>query len=403
MAAVTKVPIPFDQRLTAFVRGPLVGLVWVATAAICVALLRDRPVALEHRAWVPPIEYEVSTPSSGILGVVLVQAFQEVRKGELVAQLDSRPLEARLATAKAEILSLRAQIDDARELAEAEQRQAQTLAEQEATSDGASLRMRMEGDLLRSSFDESDLRLGVLELEVQLAADQVGTDLLRARHLRAVKLAADGTGWEAEAADLELELRQAEEQNRGTADHLAAQRVELLQALERTADIRKGFPVETGVVDLPRIPAATRALEAAIRVQELAIAELELEREALNLQAPIDGQVSALYVGEGQSLMAGRAVMLVTANVAQEAVVFVDPELASAESLIGIGIELRAGERRSLETRVASLSPKAELLPERLWSHPATPAYGLALRVPMGDPVFMPGEVLRARILPRGK
>jgi multidrug resistance efflux pump len=352
---------------------------------------------------VPPIEYEVSTPSSGILGVVLVEAFQEVRKGELVAQLDSRPLEARLATAKAEILSLRAQIDDARELAEAEQRQAQTLAEQEAMSDGASLRMRMEGDLLRSSFDESDLRLGVLELEVQLASDQVGTDLLRARHMRAVKLAADGTGWEAEAADLALELRQAEEQNRGTADHLAAQRVELLQALERTADIRKGFPVETGVVDLPRIPAATRALEAAIRVQELAIAELELEREALNLQAPIDGQVSALYVGEGQSLMAGRAVMLVTAKVAQEAVVFVDPELASGESLIGRGIELRAGERRSLETRVASLSPKAELLPERLWSHPATPAYGLALRVPMGDPVFMPGEVLRARILPRDK
>ena len=404
MAAVTKVPIPFDQRWTSFVRGPLVGLVWVASAALCVALLRDRPIALEHRAWVPPVEYEVSTPSSGILGAVLVQAYQEVRKGELVAQLDPRPLEARLATANAEVLSLRAQIADTRELAEAEHRQAQSLANQEATSDGDSLRMRMEGDLLRSSFDESDLRLGVLELEVLLASDQVGTDLLRARHTRAVKLAADGTGWEAEAADLELELRQAEEQNRGVADRLAGQREELLQARDRTAEIRKGFPVLTEGVDLPRIPAATRALEAAIRVQELAIAGLELEREALNLQSPIDGQVSVLYVGEGQSLMAGRAVMLVTANVAREAVVFVDPELAGAESLIGRGVELRAGERRSLETRVASLSPKAELLPERLWSHPAAPAYGLALRVPMGDPaVFMPGEVLRARILPSEK
>jgi multidrug efflux pump subunit AcrA (membrane-fusion protein) len=401
MAAVTKIPIPFDQRLTSFVRGPLVGVVWLATAALCVALLRDRPVALEHRAWVPPVEYEVSTPSSGVLGAVLVQAFQEVRKGELVAQLDPRPLEARLATAHAEVLSLRAQIADARELADAEHRQAQNLAEQEATSDAESLRMRMEGDLLRSSFDESDLRLGVLELEVLLASDQVGADLLRARHLRASKLAEDGTGWEAEAADLALELRQAEEQNNGTAARLSGQREELLQAVERTAEIRREFPVAMGAMDLPRIPAATRALEAAIRAQELVIAELELERDALNLQAPIDGQVSALYVGEGQSLMAGRAVMLVTASAAREAVVFVDPELASGESLLGRGVELRAGERRSLETKIASLSPKAELLPERLWSHPASPAYGLALRVPMGESgVFMPGEILRARILP---
>jgi len=404
MAAVTKIPIPFDQRLTSFVRGPLVGVVWLATAALCVALLRDRPVALEHRAWVPPVEYEVSTPSSGVLGAVLVREFQDVRKGELVAQLDPRPLEARLATANAEVLSLRAQMADARELADAEHRQEQSLAEQEATSDADSLRMRMEGDLLRSSFDESDLRLGVLELEVLLASDQVGADLLRARHLRASKLAEDGTGWEAEAADLALELRQAEEQNSGTAARLSGQRDELIQAVERTAEIRRGFPAATGAMDLPRIPAATRALEAAIRVQELVIAELELERDAFNLQAPIDGQVSALYVGEGQSLMAGRAVMLVTASAAQEAVVFVDPEVASGESLLGRGVELRAGERRSLETKIASLSPKTELLPERLWSHPASPAYGLALRVPMGESgVFMPGEILRARILPSEK
>ncbi|HIF41340.1 MAG TPA: HlyD family efflux transporter periplasmic adaptor subunit [Planctomycetes bacterium] len=401
MTAVTKVPIPLDQRLSAFVRGPLVGLVWLATAALCVALLRDRPVALEHRAWVPPVEYEVSTPSSGVLGVVLVRAFQEVRKGELVAQLDPRPLEARLATANAEVLSLRAQIADARELADAEQQQAESLAAQEATSDADSLRMRMEGDLLRSSFDESDLRLGVLELEVQLASDEVGADLLQAQHLRASRLAEDGTGWEAEAADLALELRQAEERNRGTAARLSGQREELLQAVERTAEIRRGFPAATGAMDLPRIPAATRALEAAIRVQELVIAELELERDALNLQAPIDGQVSALYVGEGQSLMAGRAVMLVTASAAREAVVFVDPEVASGESLVGRSVELRAGERRSLETKIASLSPKTELLPERLWPHPASPAYGLALRVPMGESgMFMPGEILRARILP---
>jgi multidrug resistance efflux pump len=325
-----------------------------------------------------------------------------VRKGELVAQLDSRPLEARLATSQAEVLRLRAQITDAREVAQAEHQQARVLAEQEALSDDVSWRIRLEGDLLRSSFDESDLRLGVLELEVLLAADRVGADLLRARHKRAVALALDGTGWQAEAADLELELRQAEERNEGTAERLAARQIELGQALARVVEIRTAFAVDPRAVELPRIPAATRALEAAIRFQEFAIAELELEREALNLYAPIDGQVSRLYVGEGQSLMAGRAVMLVTANVAREAIVFVDPEVASGETLVGRAIELRAGERRSFETVVVSLSPKTVLLPERLWAHPASPAYGLALRVPVGDSrMFLPGEVLRARFLPQ--
>ena len=402
MGTVKKVPIPLDQRLRSFVRGPLIGVVWLASAAFCVTLLRDRPVALEHSAWVPPVEYEVSTSNSGVLGSVLVQSFQAVRKGELVAQLDSRPLEARLATSQAEVLRLRAQITDAREVAQAEHEQARVLAEQEALSDDVSWRMRLEGNLLRSLFDESDLRLGVLELEVLLAADRVGADLLRARHKRAVALALDGTGWQAEAADLELELRQAEERNEGMAERLAARQIELGQALARVVEIRTAFAVDPRAVELPRIPAATRALEAAIRFQEFAIAELELEREALNLYAPIDGQVSRLYVGEGQSLMAGRAVMLVTANVAREAIVFVDPEVASGETLVGRAIELRAGERRSFETVVVSLSPKTVLLPERLWAHPASPAYGLALRVPVGDSrMFLPGEVLRARFLPQ--
>ena len=402
MGTVKKVPIPLDQRLRSFVRGPLIGVVWLASAAFCVTLLRDRPVALEHSAWVPPVEYEVSTSNSGVLGSVLVQSFQAVRKGELVAQLDSRPLEARLATSQAEVLRLRAQITDAREVAQAEHEQARVLAEQEALSDDVSWRMRLEGNLLRSSFDESDLRLGVLELEVLLAADRVGADLLRARHKRAVALALDGTGWQAEAADLELELRQAEERNEGMAERLAARQIELGQALARVVEIRTAFAVDPRAVELPRIPAATRALEAAIRFQEFVIAELELEREALNLYAPIDGQVSRLYVGEGQSLMAGRAVMLVTANVAREAIVFVDPEVASGETLVGRAIELRAGERRSFETVVVSLSPKTVLLPERLWAHPASPAYGLALRVPVGDSrMFLPGEVLRARFLPQ--
>ena len=150
MGTVKKVPIPLDQRLRSFVRGPLIGVVWLASAALCVTLLRGRPVALEHSAWVPPVEYEVSTSRSGVLGSVLVQPFQAVRKGELVAQLDSRPLEARLATSQAEVLRLRAQITDAREVAQAEHQQARVLAEQEALSDDVSWRIRLAGDLLRS-------------------------------------------------------------------------------------------------------------------------------------------------------------------------------------------------------------------------------------------------------------
>jgi len=398
---VSKVPIPFDQRLATFVRGPLVGLVWLATATLCVVMLNGRTGPLEHRAWIPPVEYEVSTVSSGVLGSVLVQPFQAVSKGELVAQLDPRPLEAKLATAQAEVLRLRAQIADERMRVEADHARVQALAQQDAAGTDANRRMRLEGDLLRSSYDESDLRLSVMELEVLLATDRVGADLLSARFKRARALASDGTGPLAAAADLELELSQSHERINRNEELLQARQAEWQRSRDRVAEIRTTFAAELVAPDLPLIPPATRALEAGIRVQELAIAELELDRGALSLRAPIDGQVSRLYVGEGQSLMAGRAAMLVTATVASEAVVFVEPDMVQVEGLLGRSIELRAGERRSLETVVASISPKAELLPERLWPHPSIPTYALALRVPLrGAGLFLPGEIMRARLLP---
>ncbi len=398
-----KVPIPFPQRASAFVRGPLIGLSWLGVIFLCLVLLGDRPQDFEYRGWVPTTEYPVTAGTTGKLGAVLVEPFQEVKKGQLVAQLDARPLEARLATAGAELLRLRAQIEDAQDQAAATQALAQAEADLESASDMDSLVMRWEGDLHRSFFDESQLRLNLLERGVELAVGRIQSDLLAAQQQRAEALSLDGAGPQAASTDLALQVAQAQETNRLRVEQIAAIRHELELAQERRAKVRNALDLRTGVDPLPVLPAATQALEAAIRVQSLVLAELELEREALRLSAPIDGQVTALYVGEGQSLLAGSEVMLVTSREVSEAIVFVPPSVALGKNLVGRVVELRTGELpgRTFESQVVGRSPKVELLPERLWSGPGLPAYGMALRVPVGrQDVFGPGEILTARIIP---
>ena len=63
---------------------------------------------------------------------------------------------------------------------------------------------------------------------------------------------------------------------------------------------------------------------------------------------------------------------------------------------------LNADGTAVFESRVAAVGPKVELLPERLWSAPTMPAYGLALHVPIeGAERFRPGQVLGMRFLPQ--
>ncbi len=389
--------IPLRHWLADFTRGPLVGLVWVCAALTAVWMLGQRPRPVDHLGWVPPVEHAVTAPTTGRVAQFLVRPMQEVRRGQIVAKLDSRALEARLETAGGRVLELEQQVRFAREEELARARIAEEEAERHVTTE----RFRWEADLRRYVIDETDLTLSIAALELELATDRVEVDLARARLERARHLVALEAGPHADVEDLTLARDVVLARIAGTEQRLAVVRTELAAATERRLafqDLRPPSPAS------PALPVDLETLRAAVAVQALFLGELELERRNLTLVSPVAGVVAALMVSEGQTVLTGRPVLTVTAGAVGEAVVYLEGEVAR-EELVGRAIALRTlgPSPRTIHSTISAAAPGLELLPERLWKQPEVPQYGRPASVPLGSAEFLPGEVLSAMLDPQTK
>lgn len=398
-----KIHIPIRQRLQDLLQGPLVLLVWLGAAGGVSWMLAHRPPAVNHRGWVPPEKYEVSAATSGTLGAMLALPQSQVRRGELLALLEAGPLEARLRTAQARTLELMARV----EIAAAAADTARTLAQAELQSELYDQRLQWEDDHRRHVIDQTELALQVLELEVDAATRAIEVDRTDVRLRRAIQLAAEEAGPQSDVEDLTLRKERDQARAERTRSELDGTRRELEAATSRLSAYQALAPTGRRAI----VPAADlRALQAAVEVQARRIEELELEREALTLTSPIDGQVTAILVGVGQAVLAGSPVLVVTRDQASEAVVFVESALAPDE-LVGRLVELRReGLVRLgvapavLRSEITAVGPAVELLPERLWPSPNRPVYGRPVHVSLApDGPFVPGEVLDVRLLPASR
>lgn len=381
-----RIPIPLSQRVADFARGPFVFLVWASCAGTAGWLLFQQPAPIDHLGWVPRIAHEVTAPATGRLAQLLVQPMQDVHRGQLLGQLETRTHEARLETARARVQELEERLAFEQATVAASNRAADL--DIELTT--AASRIRWESEQRSYATDEMSLSLAALALEVAQATDRVEVDRIDVRLERARQLARDNIGPEADVSDLELAFVQVQERIERREAELTETRAELVAAGARRQSFEELRP-ET--VEAVEFPAELEAIRAAIRVQSLVVAELELEREGLLLVSPATGQVATLFASEGQTVVAGRVVLTVVATDGAEAVVYLAGEAARGE-LVGRGVTLTTlgGTPRRIESRIATAGPAIEALPAALWSQPNVPEYGRPVRVPLGDAAFLPGE-----------
>lgn len=389
-----KIPIPFTQRLSDFLRGPIAAAVWLGTGSTAVWLLLQRPVPVTHVAWMPPVLAEVTAPEGGLLELLAVGPGQFVTRGEVLGRLDDAALQARLATEEARVDELRARVQSAEITAEVElARFTQNL---ELTRAGEV--RRYAGNLRRYRGDETDLTLDLLEHEVSRARTAAEIDRISVRLRRARALVEQGgIGPVADVEDLRLRMQQEEAELLRLDALIARTSEERDAATTRLETFLDSAPPEIRALAPPDTLAGLRA---AVVVQQRAVDEVEVALGALELTAPMDGVVQEVLRLEGQSVAAAEVVLRVVAPDAGEAVLFIDPTVAH-EALVGRGVELlRTGQPETMvESVVASMSPQIELMPQRLWLSPDIPRYGRAGRVPIGSSgLFVPGEVLGARL-----
>ncbi|HKQ63334.1 MAG TPA: HlyD family efflux transporter periplasmic adaptor subunit [Candidatus Polarisedimenticolaceae bacterium] len=370
---------PPAQRSEEFKRRVLPLLVWSLAALAATLLMVGRARRLEYIGLAQSLDYRISARATGTVQAVLVDLYDAVDKGEVVAKLDDRPVLASIATADATVRQLQAQLG---------------AATAQLSADRRTGRESWVADLRRFQVNEEQRRLELLALKVQIESDAVEVERLAIEAEREQALLAAGLAskTDAEAARLTRDaVRRRLDENRV----LYAQTEQELKTAENRRNV-----FERNLPEPPPVEPLLRPLQASIEVETQRLKQIEVEREATVLRSPVAGQVSQILCREGQAVVPGEPVVLVSEHDVHEIVAYLrESDRRHVQVGSAVVVTSLSDPARSAESVVMRVGGTVAQLPPRLWSNPALPEYGRALVVAETPSLgLMPGELVSVRL-----
>lgn len=388
MKPLVPIRTPLKQRFADFVRGPLAFLVWISAALFAGLMLLRRELEVEVVGLVQGGGHVVTAPCDQRLARLAVTLFQEVRTGDELASFDIADLEARLNTTLARVEVLRAEFTDARKASESD-----WAADQLARADDDWVERR------RLAQADEELALEELELGVKLATDRIEASRLALGRARTERLAAEGVG-AAEAFDeARLSHEAVLERIRQNEAYLAGVRAARTEARARRAEFELHATRGEILRDLP-----LEAFPARIRAEELVLAELEVERDRRVLRAPSPGRVQAIHASAGQVCVTGEPLLTLVTEAPLDVLAYLPEEHGRTLDTAELArVRLPRAPWTESDCWIVAVGPALELLPERLWSNPSMPEYGLPFlaRGPL-SPELRAGERVLVKLRARG-
>jgi multidrug resistance efflux pump len=370
---------PFAQRVEDFKRRYLPVLVWSVALLSCVWLLNGRASRFEYVGLARSVQYEVAAGVTGELQALVVDVYDRVEAGDLLAKLDDSELAARVERSQATIRQLDAELDAAR---------AQLLAANRIDqSDWRS-------DLRRFKTDEEDRRLAALELRVTIEGDEIEFERLAMQLERSRPLLEVGLIGRQEYEDLRLlhdTVRTRLEENKIL---LRQTENEYRTAVQRREEFEERLP------SVPEEDAVLRPLREAIEVESSRLREIQAVRRATVLRSPVSGQVSSILCRRGDTVVPGEPILTISEGTVTEILAYLDEaDGQRARENAPVLVASRSRPGKIAESFVVRLGPEVEMLPERLWNEPSTPRYGRAVVIAaVPELELTPGELLNVRI-----
>jgi HlyD family secretion protein len=370
---------PLPQRIADFRRRYVPMMVWSIAALACVWMLAGRAARFEYIGMARSMQYEISASTTGQIDVLLVDLYDSVEAGDVVAKLDDTELAARVDRSRAMIGQLGAELNATR----LQFVSANKMDEASWTN-----------DLRRFQTDEEDRRLAALELRALIASDEIEVERLALELQRAGPLLETGLIDQAEHDSIRLlhgEARARIDENRVLHSQT--------QSEQRTATLRREA-FEQGLPAMPRTEPLLEPLRAAIEVENQRLLEIQSRHAATVLRSPVTGQVSSILARRGQTVVPGELILTVTDGNVTEILAYLDEaDGHHAQENTPVLVATMSRPDRVAESFVVRVAPDIELLPERMWRAPAQPEYGRAVviaAVPSLD--LTPGELLNVRL-----
>jgi len=377
-------------------------LVWLVAVAGVAAMFHHRSERFEVLGIAQGQVRQIAATCTGRLKAVPVQLFQEVKKGDTVAiidtVLDNEHLEAQLATASAEIQRLSAELAHNKEqlLAEASNQQTNWIA-----------------DRRRFSVDVENTRLRILELKTELETDRTMLENLELNSkifiVQNISDQNDVTYYELQKTKIEYNaLAKKVEENQ----HLLEQAE---SDLKQTQQRRDGFTRRQP--QHPPVDTALEVIRKAIRVQELLVDELLARKVPLVLKSPIDGvivqvqgrprDVALRRPGElvlrrpGEVVLAGESIVTIAEAMPREIIAYIGQNrLGQVREGMAVQLVKSTEPAQIARSRVTYLGPTLERMPEWLWLTPNIPQWGHPVRIEVPPGLkLIPGETVGIKVL----
>jgi multidrug resistance efflux pump len=365
MDRLPPVPIPLSQLWREF-RVHLAPLGIFAAAAVAVVVLwRENVAAPTLIGQVESLQSNVSSPKAGKLSQLNVTHLQRVRAGDIIAQVittDPQIIRSSLAVIEAEIKLLRVNLQP-------------VLGQQ---------RYALNYDHLRLDWMDQRVLLATARVRLQLAE----ADLRRAQELFTQKIvsqqAIDTARAAQESAEAEVRERTA----------LVAEQEQHLKQLSLSENA-PSLPKDTNQEDV---------MQASIRVQEEKLRLTEVELSPIKLVVPIDGTVSAILHRSGEAVVAGEAIVTLTALGSDRILGYIRQPMF-LEPKIGMKVEVRPRSFRRVVAEAEIIQVGSQMEPISATLSPPLSAHfhevGLPVLVSLPPTQkLLPGEIVDLRILP---
>lgn len=390
-----KISTPWRQTLKRLRVGALPFIVWSAGVLVALNSWLAEPRASTFYGLARAEEVHVSSPVDGELAGLVVELYQTVVAGEPLATIDDTGLDALIETTRAELARLTATTQSQR----ASIRAGDAAARREAAArHGLSLSMaslEYPAELRAFHSDEAALALKILEVRLKITTSALEVDRMEVRLRRLQALPVEIVS-QADSEDLEQRLGVESAQTENLRIIEAGLQAQLEQARSRRRTLVESYdtPPFEAFPD-PAFESLLAGWTAAIVVQQKRLDELAVLRKAHVLRAPASGRVAALLAPEGQFLLAGDPILVLVDPRATDVALWVPESTPTAR-------RVDAQSDKVTECVVQLISPRLEVMPQRLWQDARITEYGRAYLIgPVSALELLPGE--RVRIDPVGR